>query len=350
MSNSNQPTVVQMNLRDQQILADLSEFHGKSAHPPPDISVIIVNWNSKDYLRGCLQSLAKHSPTDLTYEVIVVDGASYDGCAEMLAREFPDVRFIQSPDNIGFARANNLGASIATGWSLLLLNPDTELIEDSLSALHSALTNLPNAGAVGCRLLNVDRTLQTSSVLTFPTVFNRIFDSEFLRDLFPRAAVWGMAALYSGKSDPVEVEAISGACILTKRASFVSIGGFSNGYFMYGEDIELCYKFWQAEFKVFHVPTTSIVHFGGGSSRQAASNFSAIMMRESCYRFMQTYRGGMTAVTYRTLMGFSALIRLLLIPPLLFFGNRIVRHGSDSLRKWRAVFLWSIGRAVSNRR
>ena len=123
------------------------------------ISVIIVNWNSKDYLRAALRSLDLSSRAG-ELEVIVVDGASFDGCGEMLKAEFPSVHFIQSPDNIGFGRCNNLGSKVASGKYLLLLNPDTELVPGALDELLNQFPQLPNAGLVGPRLLNADRSLQ----------------------------------------------------------------------------------------------------------------------------------------------------------------------------------------------
>jgi GT2 family glycosyltransferase len=312
-----------------------------------DVSVIIVNWNSKDYLRRCLQSLARHRPA-LSLEVVVVDGGSYDGCGEMLAAEFPDVVFVQSPDNIGFARANNLGVRYARGRTLLLLNPDTELTEDSVGIMYRRLLSLSDAGAVGCRLINGDGALLTHSVQTFPTITNRIIDSEFLRRKLPNSKLWGSQALTNRVL--AEVEGVSGACIFLKRECFEKIGGFSDRYFMYGEDIDLCFRIWRAGFKTYHIPETTVIHFVGGSSNQAASNFSTVMMRQSCFIFMRCHRGVMAAILYRLAMGTSGLIRLIFIPPLLLLGRRVVPHGFDSLRKWRAVLYWSLGMAMGQKR
>ena len=307
-----------------------------------NLSIIIVNWNSKDYVRQCLTSLFRHCP-DGDWEVIVVDGASFDGCDEMLACEFPAVTFLQSHENIGFARANNFAVRHATGRYLLFLNPDTEFIEDSVRVLLYQLAALPDAGAVGCRLLNGDRTLQTSCVQSFPTILNQALDSDFLRLRFPRSPLWGMAALHAGRREPTEVEALSGACILAKRESFERIGGFTESYFMYGEDLDLCFKLRRAGLKVFHVPETSLVHFGGASTSRAASNFSTVMTRQSVYRFMRLNRGIVAALGYRFSTMLSALARLLLIGPMMIFGDRVVRHGSNSLRKWFAILSWSLG-------
>ncbi|RXK52913.1 glycosyltransferase family 2 protein [Oleiharenicola lentus] len=309
----------------------------------PDVSIIIVNWNSKDYLRACLQSLGRHHPPGLKLEIIVVDGASFDGCDRMLAAEFPEVRFIQSRENIGFARANNLGARHAGGRNLLLLNPDTEFIEDSLSLLGARLESLPKAGAVGCRLLNTDRSLQTTSILNFPTILNRVLDSEYLRRRYPDSSLWGNAALFRQGTTPVAVEALSGACILIRKDCFDLIGGFTESYFMYGEDVDLGYKLRKAGWLAYYIPEAQLVHHGGGSSRQTVSNFSTVMMRVSCHHFMRLHRGLAAATAYRIAMGGSALLRLLLIIPLLPFGNQFVRHGRASLGKWLAVLRWSVG-------
>jgi len=308
----------------------------------PEVSIVIVNWNSKDYVRGCLASFFRHQPA-FPIEIIVVDGGSFDGCDAMLAREYPTVIFIQSADNIGFARCNNLGARSARGKYLLLLNPDTEFIDESLEVLWQAANSLPQAGAIGCRLLNRDHSLQRSCVQSFPTAINQALDSEFLRRLVPNSRLWGMAPLHVDEGKPVEAEVISGACILVRRAWFEKVGGFTETYFMYGEDLDLNYKLRRAGHPSYYVPTATLVHFGGGSSNQSQSNFSTVMMRVSVHRFIETHRGSASAFVYRMSLSISALIRLVLIYPTLMFGNRVVSHGKNSVRKWSAILRWSLG-------
>ena len=311
----------------------------------PTISIIIVNWNSKDFLRKCLTSFFTHCRS-VPAEIIVVDGASFDGCGEMLASEFPSVVFIQSPDNVGFARANNLGARSAQGKYLLLLNPDTLFSEDSIQIMLDGLESLPQAGAVGCRLLNADGTLQTTSIMTFPTILNQVFDSEYLRSRFRDWKLWGVAALYAQPQRAAEVEVISGACIFIRREVFEKVGGFSEQYFMYSEDVDLCRKIQQAGQPAYYHPGTSLIHYGGGSSDQAVSNFSTVMMRYSTCLYLQLNHGTAKAVAYRGAMALTALVRLLAIAPLGLFGNRIVRHASNSMKKWYAVLRWSLGLAA----
>jgi GT2 family glycosyltransferase len=307
------------------------------------VSIIIVNWNSVEFVRRAINSIHLWV-SSVEYEIIVVDGGSHDGCGQVMAAEFPGVLFVQSQDNIGFGRANNLGAEHARGRHLLLLNPDTQLRENSVLTLLRCLESLPRAGAVGCRLLNADGSLQTSCVQSFPTIFNQVMDAESLRRRFPLWRAWGTAALYSSDPKPAEVEAVSGACILVKREVFDRVGGFCPCYFMYGEDLDLCFKIKQAGYQVYHLPETSLVHFGGGCTDKSGGDFSNVMMRESVYRFLRRNRGIGTAIGYRAALGAASLLRLLLMVPFLLFSlNSIVRHGTGSLRKWSAILRWSLG-------
>lgn len=307
-----------------------------------DLSVIIVNWNSKDYVRQCLASLFHHTAASRP-EVIVVDGASFDGCDAMLAAEFPTVRFVQSPTNVGFGRANNLGVEHATRTHLLLLNPDTELTENAPAMLLEWAARLPDAGAIGCRLLNKDGVLQTSCVQSFPTVLNQLLDSEFLRGAFPKSSLWGMAPLLGDRDQVHVAEAISGACILVRRDRFLAVGGFTPSYFMYGEDLDLCCKLQRAGFRNYFVPQTSVIHFGGGSSSRAPSDFSTVMMRQSVQHFLRLNQGAGAAALYRATLGGSAVLRLMLIGPMLLFRRGVVQHGRDSFRKWKAILRWACG-------
>ncbi len=307
-----------------------------------DVSVVIVNWNSRDDLRTCLKSVWAWTH-GCPFEVIVVDNASYDGCAEMLQREFPSVLFVQSPRNLGFAGANNLGARRARGLNLLFLNPDTELLEDSVSVLVQRLGTLPGAGAAGCRMLNRDHTLQTSCVQSFPTVLNQVLDSDFLREKFPASSLWGTAAFLSADAGPKQVEVVSGACIALRRSVFDEVGGFTEGYFMYGEDLDLCFKVRRAGYRVLHLPETSVVHYGGSSTEKQHINFSNVMMRESVFRFLRFNRGWASASAYRLAMIVSAVFRLALILPMCLMRSRLLKRGSASIGKWTSILRWGLG-------
>ena len=132
------------------------------------LSIIIINWNSALFLRKCLASVYLNAPS-VSFEVLVVDNASYDGCAEMVQSEFPEVRFFQSEENLGFGRANNFAVERSLGAALLFLNSDTEVIGPAVSRLLGCLRSRPNAGAVGAKLLNPDATVQESCIQSFPS-------------------------------------------------------------------------------------------------------------------------------------------------------------------------------------
>lgn len=301
------------------------------------LSIIIVNWNSAAVLRDCLDSLVQHCELGDT-EVLVVDNGSFDGSKHLVTSHFPWVHFVQLACNVGFARANNIAATQARGRHLLFLNPDTLLHGDTPSVLLHHLAAQPRAAAAGCHVLNRDGSTQTSCVQSFPGVLNQALDSHWLRERFPESRLWGTAALQARPGELRRVEAVTGACLAVRRDAFDEVGGFSEDYFMFGEDLDLCRKFHRAGWEILYTPDTSIVHLGGASTGQAPGDFSILMMRESVHRFIALHDGRAAAAAYRVVMGLSAVLRLaLLVAPAL------VPHGPDSRRKWRAVLRWSTG-------
>lgn len=309
-----------------------------------DLSIIIVNWNSSQLVRKCIGSITGQT-VGLTYEIIVVDSGSFDGCGDMLARECPGVVFVQSEENIGFAKANNLGFDRSRGQSLLFLNPDTELVGPAINTLVAHHRRLPAAGALGARLLNSDGTVQTSCIQSFPTLVNQLLDCEALRRRFPLWRIWGMGSLFLAETAPAEVEAVSGACLLVSRRVFESVGGFNPDYFMYSEDIELCYRTAKAGLKNYYVPTALVRHHGGGSSRKSAGAFASVMMVESLWRYLRRNRGTAYGLAYRLSLACAACVRLALLE-----GRRL-RHrpppgqaqAPGSLAKWRSILRWCLG-------
>lgn len=310
-----------------------------------ELSIIIVNWNSRQYLQRCIASILA-ATRDLRYEIIVIDAGSFDGCDGMLRQFYPQVQFIQSESNPGFARANNLAVGAAKGNCLLFLNPDTELLGPAINTLYGHWRALPRPGVLGCKLLNTNRTTQTSCLQAFPTLVNQFLDSEFLHRRFPMSPLWGKSALFASGAEPCKVEVITGACMLVGRDAFESAGGFSEDYFMYSEDVDLCYKLARAGFQNYYVPSANVLHHGGiSSANSGVSSFSSVMMRESRWRFFGKTRGPLYALGYRLSMTLSALCRFLLLGlgAILSVGGR----GGNSIRfsctKWWAILKWSLG-------
>src|SRR5665213_3919874 len=199
---------------------------------------------------------------------------------------------------------------------------------------------------VGARLLNSDLSLQTTCVTSAPGLLNQTLSSDLLRTAFPKSKLWGMRALFESSKYPVQVEAISGACMLARRSVLNRVGTFSTVYFMYAEDMDLCVKITQAGSAIYYVPEASVVHHAGGSSVKChESDFSSLMIRESLMRFFVLHRGKTYAALYRTSLVLASALRILLL--LIAFPGLIFLRGFSgavqSLRKWLNIFLWSIG-------
>lgn len=309
------------------------------------LSIIIVNWNSADFVRKCLASVYANT-RGINFEVLVVDNASFDACEKIIQSEFPAVRFIQSGENLGFARANNLAFAYATGRILLFLNPDTELVGKAIVHLLTCFEVMPDAGVVGPKLLNTDLSIQTSCVRSFPSILNRVLDCEHLRGKFPNSSLWGNRVLLETRPDAVPVEAISGACLMIRRSVFETVGHFNPGYFMYAEDTDLCYKVQMAGWKNYYVGEATVIHHGGQSSNsQTESQFSSLMMKESSFKFLLVHRGFLYASVYRLAMALAALSRLSVLVVVMVFPLGSQRRRSLSLvrAKWIGIFRWAIG-------
>jgi len=310
-----------------------------------ELSIIIVNWNSKDYLFECLASI-KAETDGIESEVVVIDSGSFDGCKEMLYESYPKVRFIQSNKNVGFAKANNLAFEVSRGENLLFLNPDTIILPSAIKILYQSLCSLPSAGAVGARLLNRDRSIQMTCIRSFPTILNQLLESDVLRKWFPQSSLWGAAPILGSIQSPCEVDAVSGACLMIKRSAFEKIGMFSDDYFMYSEDIDICYKLREAGWKTYYVPTADVVHYGGESSSKSAINvFSSVMMLESRWRYFMKTRSLMYCWLYRLSIFIASLVRIggiMFLWPYGVLGGHTARF--EAIRKkWTAKLSWSLG-------
>lgn len=311
-----------------------------------DLSIIIINWNSSAYLERCLESIVDNIQ-GLVYEMIVVDNASYDGCDRMVGKYTGVATLIQSDRNLGFARANNLGYHNSRGRVLLFLNPDTEILSDAVNQLYGICLSRQNMGALGCRVLNTDGSVQTSCVQSFPTIINQLLDAEFVRNRFPKSRLWGMKPLFLAHDQAVEAEAITGACLMVRRDIFEKAGLFSEEYFMFAEDLDLCYKIRQLGYRNYYFGGTSVVHHGGGSTKSTnVSSFSAVLIRESVKKFLGKFHGSTYSFFYVLAMQLLSIIRilmLLIIYPVSLLN--IAQRGTldRALNKWKSIFRWSIG-------
>ena len=235
----------------------------------PLLSVIIVNYNVRDFLQQALTSV-RSALKDIPAEILVVDNASHDGSVEMVRQQFPEVRLIANDRNLGFAHANNQALKQARGRFFALINPDTVVQEDTFRVLLDFFETHPDAGMVGCKILNPDGSLQLACRRSVPTPWVAFTKLVGLSSLFPRSRLFGRYNLtYLDPDQITEVEAISGSFMMVRREVVEQVGMLDERFFMYGEDLDWCYRIRQAGWKIYYVPTTQIVHYKGASSKKA---------------------------------------------------------------------------------
>lgn len=227
----------------------------------PDLSVVIVSFNAREHLERCLEAVAGGA-----HEVVVVDNASSDGSPALVRERFPAVQLVELEENVGFGAANNLGMEAASGRWFLLLNSDAWPVDDAIGRLAAFAEAQPRAGIVGPRLRNPDGSLQPS-VRGYPTLWRIATEYLFLRRLAPRSRA--LNAFYGGGFDHEsarEVEVLKGAVLLLRREAAEAVGGFDPAYFMYGEEMDLCYRVREAGWSVVFDPDAEFVHVGGVST------------------------------------------------------------------------------------
>ncbi|MCL4511563.1 MAG: glycosyltransferase [Bacteroidetes bacterium] len=238
----------------------------------PKVSVIIVSYNVRGFLENLLASL-RRALEGITSEIIIVDNSSDDDTIDFVRRDFPEVNLIENRTNVGFGKANNQAVKAATGEYLLLINPDSIVEESTVKEMLAFYSQYPDAGAAGCKILNADGTLQKACRRSFPTPWVALTKILGLSALFPKSKLFGRYNLtYLNPEEVHEVDAISGSFMFIPRKNFQEAGGFDEDYFMYGEDIDLCFRIKQAGYKVYYNPKTSVIHFKGESTRRSNIN------------------------------------------------------------------------------
>ncbi|GIW00313.1 glycosyltransferase family 2 protein [Roseiflexus sp.] len=275
-----------------------------------DLSIVIVNWNTRDLLRACLASL-HNAARRIACEIIVVDNASTDGSIEMVRAAFPRVRLMALPENVGFARANNIGFAQAQGRYFLLLNPDTWLPPGALDEMIALMDQMPNVGILGPRLLNADGSLQPSCS-RFPTPLNIALDCWGISRIAPQNRMLSRFKMTWWAHDEArEVDQPSGACLLVRREAWHEAGPLDERFFMYFEEVDLCWRVQRAGWRICFTPTPQITHYGGQSSLQ---NLDARIVQRyaSLVLFFRKHYGALTTGALCCAIAPAALARALL--------------------------------------
>ena len=230
-------------------------------------SVIIIAYNSCDFIPACLKSV-RDACEGLDSQIIVLDNGSSEPILPEIKAFFPEVEWIDSKENLGFGKGCNFAEKRATKPYLFFINPDTVVSQDSFTKVLDFMAEHPEAGTVGCRILNEDGTLQWACRRSFPTIISAVSKTIGLAAMFPKSKL--LASYNMTYADPdaiTEVDAISGSFFCIKRDLYESLKGFDEDFFMYGEDLDLCFRTKAAGFKNYYTPSTNILHFKGQSCR-----------------------------------------------------------------------------------
>lgn len=274
-----------------------------------DVTVILVNWNGSALLERALTALFTTTHTS-TCQVIVVDNASSDDSVAMVRQRFPNVTLLVNEENVGFGRANNQALVLAEGRYILLLNTDAFVHDGAVDGMVAFMDAHPDAGSVGCRLYYEDGSLQRSC-FAFPTLATELWNALFLDKLFPKSRFFGRYQMtYWDMNDIREVDSLMGACLMVRGEVVKRIGLFDEQFFMFSEEIDLCYRLQQKGLKNYYLPMVSATHLWGGSSRRIRRE-SFLWLYQSRVKFFRKHYGEHTVRWYKAILSLSSLTRIL---------------------------------------
>ena len=264
-----------------------------------DVSIIIVSWNTIKLLRNCIQSIIDEASA-YTYEIIVIDNDSPDSSAHMVRTEFPKVKLIANSFNNGFAPANNQGLEIAEGRNILFLNPDTIVLNGAIDSMVKYLDEnaTKKVGAVTCKLLNSDGTLQ-KSVNNFFSLWSSFIENRFFNEIFKNISTKKRFMSFWEHNEERTIDWAYGAVILISREVFEKVGKLDERFFIYAEEMDYFFRIKNAGYKSVFLPNVEIVHYGKSSSRQRRAAMF-IQNYKSFYLFLKKHYSGFTYYAYRT--------------------------------------------------
>lgn len=296
------------------------------------ISIIIVSWNTASFLENCLASILANPPTS-PFEKWVIDNASTDDSPRMVREKFPQVHLVENRENVGFARANNQAIQRCTGKYILLLNPDTLVASGALQALVDFLDKHPEAGAAGARILKPDGSLQISSHPR-PTL-SREFWRLFHLDVLSPYAMYPPTKWET--TQPQDVDVLAGSCLLLRKEVLDQVGFLDEDYFIYSEEIDLCYRIQRAGWRLYWIPQAEVVHFGGQSTQQVPTEMF-LNLYHSNIKYFRKHYGWPAALIYKMILRIAALSRLILAPFVIFeHSSRRQKHLTLVDRYWRLI-------------
>jgi N-acetylglucosaminyl-diphospho-decaprenol L-rhamnosyltransferase len=262
---------------------------------PIDVSIIIVSYNTKDFIDACLRALAERE-RGVTMEVIVVDNASHDGSVEIIRKSYPDVRLVENTANLGYAKAVNQGMACARGRYFLVLNPDVEVTEGAVGSLAAFMDGNPSVGLAGAKLVYPDGTLQMSC-RTFYTLRTVLLRRTPLGKIFPDARVVRDHLMVDwDHASEREVDWVLGACMMVRREAYESLGGMDERFFLYLEDVDWCYRMKKHGWTVYYVPSAVMRHHHRRESAKLIPDRQLVAHLFSTFRFLDKWNSAVYAM------------------------------------------------------
>ena len=276
-----------------------------------DLSIVIVSWNTRELLRECLYSIYQYTK-GIRFEVFVVDNASSDGSEDMVKQSFPEVVIISNLENVGFSKANNQAIIISRGRYIALLNPDTLLIEDVFSPLIKYADQHVKIGTIGPKIFNRDgQTIQYVCARKLPNLYSDFCRLSGLANKFPGSKVFDEGYMsYWDHNSSRYVKALSGSCMVVRRKAIDDVGLMDEHQFMYGDEIDWCKRFLDAGWDIYYDADSSIIHYGGESSKQA-NVFISKEAEKSIWYYYKKHKGGIYASAYCVQLGLVSMFKFI---------------------------------------
>ena len=271
-----------------------------------EIAIIVPSWNTRELLAACLDSIAA-TAGELRVETIVVDNGSSDGSEALVRDRFPSVRLLANPDNVGFARACNQGAALTQAAYVVFLNSDAQLLPGALQRLLALAAAKPRAGIIGAQIRNTDGSFQASHA-RFPSQMQAFLVLSGLGRLV--VGPWYPSRGPADEGEPQRVDWVSGACVFARRAALVELGAFDEDYFMYSEELDLCYRMHRAGWEVWYEPAAHVIHLGGASSKGRQAQREAELYCSQVHFFHRHYGRWQAALLTAQICAFTAIKQL----------------------------------------
>ena len=270
-----------------------------------DLSISIVNWNTKDFLKQCLKSIYENT-SRVDFEIFVVDNGSRDGSKEMVKEEFPNLCLIENKENLGFAKANNQVIKKAKGKYFLLLNSDTKILNQALDKMVDFMDKHPQAGTCGCRLLFEDKTLQPSCK-RFLNLYTAFFLDTFLGSIFPKVEQrHRMSSFRYNKVE--EVEQPMGSALMLRMETIKDIGLMDERFFLFFEEVDWCCRIKKKGWKIYFTPDAEIIHYQNRSFNRLGNTLTIRHWHRSKYEFLEKYYGVIPVIFLRIFVIFSSFL------------------------------------------